>query len=119
MAKAVKTKQPIAEPADRCALGPAQVRLLKFIMKKPGCTMDDICIQEFPDKHRNHVWNLLAENKKYIEKREIGGDLPNQFYVIMSEFTKVVDFNHYIVTGNFRMPHPPAAPTPPTPENNA
>ena len=65
--------------------------------------MDDICQQEFPDKHRNYVWNLLGENKKYIEKRVIGGELPNQFYMIMGEFTKAIDFNHYIRTGEFKM----------------
>lgn len=99
MAKAAQpTKQ-----NDRAPFGPAQIALFKFIMTHAGCTMEDICTQVFTDKHKNYVWNILGENKKYIEKREIGGDLPHQYYMIMSEFTKVIDLDHWIRSGEFRM----------------
>lgn len=82
--------------------GEAQLRLFKFILLHPGCTMHEIREGEFPDKTGNYVWNLLAENYTYIEKRVIGEKIPNQFYIKMGAFSKVVDVKNYVKTGEIK-----------------
>lgn len=82
--------------------GPAQLRLFKFILTHPGCTMAQIREDEFPDKTGNYVWNLISENRTYVKQLEIGTDLPDQFFVRIEVLKEVVDIKHYIMTGELK-----------------
>jgi len=95
-------RQPAAQ-TNRHPFGKSQIRLFQYILSNPGCTMAQIREDEFPDKNGNYVWNLVRENIYYIDKREIGPDLPDQLYLQMKRFKEAVDMNHYMRTGEIKM----------------
>jgi hypothetical protein len=85
----------------RGPFGASQIRLFEYIRKHPGCSMNEIRDDEFPDKQGNYVWNLVRENIYYIDKREIGTGIPDELYLKMTRIGEVIDLKAFIVTGKY------------------
>lgn len=88
--------------------GHAQMRLFKYILMHPGCTMAQIREDEFPDKTGSYVHNLLRENYSetegmaLLDRRDLGERLPSEFRIKNKEFFEFFDYKHYVLTGNLK-----------------
>lgn len=88
---------------ERNPFGRSQTELFKFILKKPGCSFNDIWQGCFPDKGTGYLHNLIYENQGFIEKRESADpNYPTEYRIKMATMAGHIDIQHYIKTGKFK-----------------
>lgn len=82
--------------------GPAQQKLLGFIMSNPGCTKAEIHERLFNDKQLRYVDNLIYENQNLIHVEKFDNpDMPHKYKAKIASIGNLVDLQNWVKTGKF------------------
>lgn len=83
--------------------GPAQTRLLQYILSNPNCNANEIWQDNYGDKTSKYVYTLLHENRDYIKKTvSVDRAVATTFQIRVAKLGQVIDIAHWLATGEFK-----------------